>query len=359
MLNENYFCSVHGQHLITAPVLDDYKLDNKVFGYFVIFRTMLGAVFYHFLQSVALIGVTSSHDRRSILQNGLWPIKFFTLVGCCTFAFYVPLSWYKGVFVVAVIGGCLSTLIQAFLLVDVAYEYAEFLVSRYEESFNQNYKYLLVGSTIAFNVFPLGGSVYLLVKYQDAGDICLVVGNLLSSWLMSFLSTLQSVQDLNPRAGIFQSSLLGCYNFYLIVCALMFRPGAETPSSEPWIKTLSTFSFFAAIFFVAFSAFRTGQASHKLLITSPKSGEAAEAEEEEDEDYSRSFFHFIFLLAALQLALLMNRWRIPVLLEETKRLEIQNSTLSFWISVSTSWVIAVLYIWTLFAPYFFPDREFF
>ncbi len=321
---------------------------------------MLGAAFYHFLQSVALLGVKSSQDRRSILQNGLWPIKVFALVGCCVCAFYVPFTWFQGIFVIAVIGGILATLIQAFLMVDVAYEYADFLISRYEESYNQNYKYLLFGLTIAFNLIPVGGAIYLFINYQASGDIALVSVNLLSSWLMSFLSTLESVRDLNPRVGIFQSSLLGCYNFYLVLCALLYRPGGAKTISEPWIQTLPTFSFFGAIFFAAFSAFRTGQASHKLLITSPKTGtDGKEQEEEEEEDYSRSFFHFIFLLAALQLALLMNRWQIPVLLQAEKRLEIQTSLLSFWIQVGSSWVIAALYIWTLFAPFCFPDREFF
>ena len=66
-----------------------------------------------------------------------------------------------------------------------------------------------------------------------------------------------------------------------------------------------------AIFFAAFSAFRTsGQASHKLLITQPKDETEEDDSVEEPEDYSRSFFHFhFFLLSALQLAILMNRWR--------------------------------------------------
>ncbi len=359
-------------------MLEGYKIDDKVFGYSVIFRTMLGAGLYHLLHCILLLGATTSSDPRSTLQNGLWPIKVFVLAGCCVAAFYIPLSCFYEIFVTAVIGGIVSTLIQACLMVDVAYEYAEWLLSRYEASSTENYKYLLIGSTILFNVIPLGGAGYLLYSHQTAFEITLVFINLGSSWLMSFLSTLESAQDINPRAGIFQSSLLGCYNFYLLFSAMMGRSSEESAASGTWSKTLSTVGFFAAIFFVAFSAFRTGQASHKMLITEThveegiskgevgkeaekKAGKDEEAEideKEENEDYSRSFFHFIFLLAALQLALLLNQWQMPVLVEERKTLEIQGSLLSFWLEVGSSWVIVVLYIWTLFAPYFFPDRDF-
>lgn len=330
---------------------------------------MLGAAIYHLAQGIALFGVNSTNDSRSIIQNGLWPVKFFVLIGCCVLAFYIPLTWGGTVFSIAVTGAIASTAIQAVLLIDAAYEYAEYLIGKYEETFNESYKHFLMASTVCFNLFIVGGSVFLLIKYQSTFEIVLVLCNLLSSWLMSVLSALESVQDINPRAGIFQSSLLGCYNTYLITSALLFRPGnAGSSASESWKETLlSVVGYFVAIVMVAFSAFRTGQASSKLLLTSHSKdleSTAAEGDEEADgeevnEIYNRSFFHFIFLLAALQLAVQMNQWRVPVLLEDAKRLEIQDSHLGFWIKVGTSWGISCMYLWSLFAPYFFPDRDFF
>ena len=180
---------------------------------------------------------------------------------------------------------------------------------------------------------------------------------------MSIISSLEFVQDFNPRAGIFQSSLLGAYNFYLILSGLLSRPNEENLVTERWMQTLTTIGYFMAIFFAAFSAFRTGQASHKLLITTPEIGKEKENENEtkeitESDDYSRSFFHFIFLLSALQLAILMNRWRAPEIDHVHKILKIVDLNISFYVKIFTSWVITFLYLWTLFAPHFFPDREF-
>ena len=347
---------------MAEPVIDDLKNDEHVFAFFVIFRILLGAAIYHFLQSVALFGVNTSEDRRSILQDGLWPIKVFTLIGCCTVCFYIPPQYFRTIFYFSLAGASLCTLIQAFLLIDVAYEYAEFFVEQYEETAQDRYKYILIGTTVFFNSVILFGSIYLLIKYPSGWDRCLVIFYLISSILMTVISCLESVQDFNPKSGIFQSSLLGAYNFYLILSGLLSRPddaADENLTTERWIKTLTTFGYFMAIFFAAFSAFRTGQASHKLLITQPKDETEEEDSVEEPEDYSRSFFHFIFLLSALQLAILMNRWRAPEIETSSKTLNIVDLNISFYVKVSTSWVITILYIWTLFAPYFFPDREFF
>lgn len=339
-----------------APKVGGLTNDANVFGFFIIFRILLGAAIYHFLLCVALIGVNTTEDNRSVLQNGLWPIKVFTLIGCCTVCFYISPKYFNTIFYISLAGASVCTLIQSLLLIDVAYEYAEFLVGQYEETMLDRYKYILIGSTLFFNLIILCGSIYLLHKYDSGTDQFLIIFNLFSSILMTVLSSLESVRDFNPRSGIFQSSLLGAYNFYLLLSGLLSRPGDIVPD-ENWIQTLTTIGYFMAIFFAAFSAFRTGQASHKLLITRPK--EEDEEDEEESEDYSRSFFHFIFLLSALQLAILMNRWRAPEFDYVNKKLNIVDLNMSFYVKISTTWVITILYIWTLFAPYFFPDRDFY
>lgn len=344
--------------MLTEPKVDGLNNDPMVFGFFIIFRVLLGAAIYHLLQSVALLGVNTSEDKRSILQDGLWPIKVFTLIGCVTVCFYISPEYFKTIFYISLAGASICTLIQAFLLVDVAYEYAEFLVEQYEETMMNRYKYILIGSTAFFNAIILFGSIYLLVKYPSGWDRFLVIMSFLASISMTIISGLEVVQDFNPRSGIFQSSLLGAYNFYLILSGILSRPDNQSSSSsERWIHTLTTIGYFMAIFFAAFSAFRTGQASHKLLITRPN--ESKEDENESSEDYSRSFFHFIFLLSALQLAILMNRWRAPEFNYTEKMLKIVDLNISFYVKVTTSWVITFLYIWTLFAPYLFPDRDFY
>jgi len=332
------------------PEIDGVKNSDAAFAYFVIFRILLGAAFYHAVMCLALLGVNDAEDRRSIIQDGMWPIKVLLIGGCCYGAFQISTVKIWQLFYLALTGAALSTLIQALLLVDVAYEYAQWLVELYEETYSNFYKYLLIGITVALNIALAAGSIYLLIKYPSSGDQTITLINILTAMTMTILSATEYVQEINPQAGIFQASLLGCYSVYLIASAIVSRPSNEGVSTEAWIKTLSSLGFFFAMFFTAFSALRTGQASHKFLSD-------VSAEGSEPDEYNRSFFHFIFFLAALQLAVVMNRWRVPSI--DAHVLEVLDSNVSYVVKVGTSWVIFLLYMWSLFAPQLFPDRDFF
>lgn len=335
----------------------------QIFRFYTIFRVLLGCAIYHLLQSVALIGVNTSKNRRSIIQDGIWPIKALTLIGCVVACFYIPPGMFLTIFYVALAGASICTLIQAFLLVDAAYEYAEYLIASYEDTAKERYKYILVGLTVIFNALIVTGSIYLFMRFESTFDRFCIGLNIFSSISISVLSTLSQVQEINPRAGIFQSSLLGAYNIYLLVLGMLNRPGVdEGQDVEHWVEILTVIGYFMSIFFVAFAAMSTGQASDKIFITEPNDKICNGADSEggsEGEDYNRSYFHFIFLLSALQLAIMMNMWRAPSIDEVNKVIKIVDLDISFYLKLFTTWVINGLYLWTLFAPHFFPDREFY
>lgn len=91
--------------------------------------------------------------------------------------------------------------------------------------------------------------------------------------------------------------------------------------------------------------------------------------------YSYSFFHLIFALASMYLAMLMTGWSsssgecAPLVLlagergvrghpsntGEDKDL-IDVGWASVWVKIGTQWATALLYVWTLVAPLIFPDR---
>jgi hypothetical protein len=347
-----YGLSSYAKRILPSSVMTGLNGEAAVYGFLVIFGVMLGAAVYHLLQGLALIGVNSSQSQRSIIQEGLWPVKVLLLAGCAWACMHISVARVMQLFYVALGGAAVSTLIQAFLLVDVAYEYAGYLVEKYEETYSKFYQYVLVGLTIFFNLVIVLGSVYMLIKYPSSGDRTVVVLNFLGAMLMTCFSATETVREANPQAGIFQSSLLGCYNLYLTVSAELSRPGNVTMASEKWAGTFATLGFFGAMFLVAFSAVRTGQASQKLLISK------TDAEEEEGAEYNRTFFHFVFVLAALQLAVLMTRWKVPRIDTATEMVILEDLAVAYWVKVGTSWVIVGLYMWTLFAPILLPDREF-
>lgn len=99
-----------------------------------------------------------------------------------------------------------------------------------------------------------------------------------------------------------------------------------------------------------------------------RGGVDAEAGNESDDDtaagksypsgpvtYSYSFFHFIFALASMYLAMLMTGWGTH---DAEDAEEVGVGWASVWVKMVSLWVTAVLYTWSLVAPALLPDREF-
>jgi len=71
--------------------------------------------------------------------------------------------------------------------------------------------------------------------------------------------------------------------------------------------------------------------------------------------YSYTFFHLIFALASMYSAMLLTGWTSAAS-ESSELMDVGWTTV--WVRISTEWVTAALYIWTLVAPLLFPDRDF-
>lgn len=61
-------------------------------GYLAVYRVEFGTVMFFLLMALIMIGVKSSKDPRSGIQNGFWAIKLVVLIGCIVGAFFIPKS---------------------------------------------------------------------------------------------------------------------------------------------------------------------------------------------------------------------------------------------------------------------------
>jgi hypothetical protein len=69
--------------------------------------------------------------------------------------------------------------------------------------------------------------------------------------------------------------------------------------------------------------------------------------------YNYSFFHLIFALASMYIAMLMTGW--GAVEQEKDRMDVGWT--SVWVKTGAEWVTAALYTWTLVAPALLPDRD--
>merc|ERR1712157_357747 len=92
----------------------------------------------------------------------------------------------------------------------------------------------------------------------------------------------------------------------------------------------------------------TGQRARDQ-VHDEETGSTGDHAEFEEVDYSYSFFHLVFALACMYVAMLMTGWGSPAAHQGKDTIDVG------WTSY---WVMGGLYTWTLVAPVLLKDREF-
>ena len=70
--------------------------------------------------------------------------------------------------------------------------------------------------------------------------------------------------------------------------------------------------------------------------------------------YNYSFFHLVFALASMYIAMLMTGW--GNVKQDQARVDVGWT--SMWVKTGAEWTTALLYTWMLIAPALLPDRDF-
>lgn len=95
-------------------------------GYMAVYRLCFGLACFFALMALIMIGVKSSRDPRSSIQNNFWPLKFLICFGAAIGAIFIPDgSFGPSMMWVGLIGGLAFILIQLLIIVDFAHTLAE------------------------------------------------------------------------------------------------------------------------------------------------------------------------------------------------------------------------------------------
>ena len=154
------------------------------------------------------------------------------------------------------------------------------------------------------------------------------------------------------------------------------RPKSIIDANEALRKPANTVATIFTLISVVYAAVRAGESNFwnmdaedcatELDETLRDEEEVGRDSDDDDDDegargkvgpikYSYSFFHTIFMLAAMYTAMLLTGWG-------TRHEDDSEAVGSGWASVSVKfisvWVTGGLYLWALVAPALFPDREF-
>ncbi|KAJ8965170.1 hypothetical protein NQ314_004313 [Rhamnusium bicolor] len=171
------FCSNGtGSYLPNSVVFDC----DKAVGYLAVYRICFILTCFFALMALIMIGVKSSRDPRSGIQNGsgapisdpipeFWGIKYLLVIGGIIGAFFIPegtfgITWmYFGM-----IGGFGFIIIQLILIVDFAHSWAKAWVGNYEETESKGWYFALIGITLLNYALSITGVVLLYVFFTKA-----------------------------------------------------------------------------------------------------------------------------------------------------------------------------------------------
>ncbi|XP_006631328.1 serine incorporator 1 [Lepisosteus oculatus] len=363
-----------------------------VVGYKSVYRMCFAMACFFFLFCVIMIRVRSSKDPRASIQNGFWFFKFLALVGITVGAFFIPDGTFNTVwFYFGVVGSFVFIIIQLILLIDFAHSWNQAWVENAEEG---NRKCWFAGLlTFTFLHYALAfAAVVLFYVYYTKPDDCtenkvFISLNLIFCIIVSIVSILPKVQEVQPQSGLLQASIITLYTMYVTWSAMTNQPnrncnpsllslvtnGSTTsPTSTPgqtvqWWDAQGIVGLVIFLFCTLYASIRSSNNTqvNKLMQTEEGGGEAAASlhddgqaravdNETEGVTYSYSFFHFCLFLASLYIMMNLTNWYQP-----NATYQAMVSTMpAVWVKISSSWLGLALYLWTLVAPLILTDRDF-
>jgi len=367
--------------------------EHDWYGSQAVYRISCGSFLFYGLLSLACIGVNNRADIRDrYVHHGSWALKFLVWVLLLAMPFFFTNGVITAYNWAARFGSGLFLIVQMIILLDFAYVWNETWVAKDDDKW---YFALLVVTLLCYaGVFTLVGLMYHFYKPAGAGPCSLNTSIITITWLLVIMITLMSLHPKTKNGSLFPSAVISLYATFLAYSALSSEPrdyvcnGLE--NTEQTSKATEIVGMVVTLLSVVYSAYRAGSASAIMSTEAQREENTAEnplvADEERGEDkskddgsdagsapgsmdmeregqsqvrsgapaYNYSFFHLIFALASMYVAMLMTGWGTT----DLRNHEVDVGWESMWVKLASQWFVILLYAWSLVAPMILTDREF-
>ncbi|GAX77158.1 hypothetical protein CEUSTIGMA_g4603.t1 [Chlamydomonas eustigma] len=375
------------------------ELDEKWFGQQAVYRVSMGSFLFFATMSATMIGIKYKRDSRDkYLHHGNWLLKLGIWLAFTALPFLLPNNIVDAYAWAARFGSGIFLVIQMVILLDFVQSWNDSWVASAEE--DEQWYYALLGVTVAAYAGSLTVAGLMFHWFKPSGldcsfNVLLITLALLLCVVFSVLSLIPSVTA--NRGSIFPASVISLYCMYLCFSALQSEPkdyqcnGLAQQLTAASGTTLAS-GMIITLISVIYAAFRAGSNTRLFTLDGSLDGGdsaperaalLAEAEEGtsagldgiapeaqainrhielrstmEDEfapiTYNYSFFHLIFALASMYIAMLMTGWGSQA--QDLDHIDVGWA--SVLVKTGAQWVTSLLYCWTLMAPALFPDRDF-
>jgi hypothetical protein len=372
-----------------------YEPSDRWYGLQAVYRLSMGNWLFFSFMALALLGVRYTSDKRDrYLHHGNWMVKLGLWLAFCVLPFFFPNGLINMYGWLAHFGAGAFLIVQMIILLDFTQTWNDTWVAMEDE----RYLYALLGVTVACyaGVAAIVGLLFYWFNPASAGDCSFNVSVIVLTILVCLALGAASMHPAATNGSLFPAAVVSLYCAYLGYSALQSEPHDYECNSLGHRLSAASGSTLAlgmavTLASVVWSALRTGSnteaflgggggssgAEQPLLARqgdeeegtsagldgeaprqqpgmSAGAGKGAAMQDFEPVSYNLSFFHFIFSLASMYIAMLMTGWGQGA--EEKDLLDV--GWFSVWVKLASLVVTALLYIWTLVAPAVLVDRDF-
>ena len=330
-----------GDKWIGLIVNTSYKNSNKI-GTTLAARSSLSLAFWFLIHSIITFGNDNLVDScRFIYHTTAKVLNVFFVLAFFFISLFLPDKVIEYYINFAMYATGIYLIIQLLFLIDFFHK----LNDKWATEEN------LCGAITTTIIFSVGGLTtlglcYHFFNFGNCGtNVIIITINIFVSLLIWFGAAILE------RGSVFTASMVVAYVSYVTSTGLM----CDSTSCNR-LSANSRNYFFSIIS----SIFTLVWACYSALSTTYRFGqcdcENCEKEvENADEKFSLSFFHFMFCLASIYLCMLVTSWGKS---DEATPWSTSRGSVAKWVNIIVSWVVFVLYTWTLLAPYILSDREF-
>lgn len=325
----------------------------------IIFLKVCLALFMMFITTTIASFVTIEVGRFIL-------IEMIYLVGLIALNLFIIPDHVVLVFVnIARVGSLLFLLLQVLVFIDFAYRWNESWASKEKTK----YYVLLVLFSLVFLIASIVGWV-LFFRWFASGESC-SLEQFFAGFTIAGCSVLilLSITEFCENGSLLSGSVVSAYCTYLLFSSLRSNPNTSCNSfsgseTSTFNIILSTVLAVGSITYSSWSMSTSNMSgdytavSQELELDDKSTDAPQDAESFSSADLKRSniYFHLILCISVLYASMLLTEWSLS--LKDGNTYNPHLSPARMWMDIGTQWCAFLIYLWTLFAPSLFPDREF-
>ncbi|XP_057831577.2 uncharacterized protein LOC131042255 isoform X2 [Cryptomeria japonica] len=308
-----------------------------------VLRVSMGCFIFHFFMCITTVGAKKLQCYRDSWHSGLWPVKLLLWISFMIIPFLFPPTVIQLYGEAARFGAGIFLLIQLFCVVKFITWWNDHWMS--DDAGHCRAAAIMV-STTAYSA-SVCGIILMYIWYAPKASCSLNI--FFVTWTLILLQIMTGISlHSKANAGLLASGLMGLYIVFLCWSAIRSEPitekcnvRKEVPSKGDWMTIVS---FVIAVFAIVMAAFSTGIRSRYFQFRK------SDFLSDDDVPYDYGFFHFVFSMGSMYLAMLFVGWNLHQTMEKWS---IDVGWASTWVKIVNEWLAASLYIWMQISPFLY------